>query len=320
MERPYCLMCGSPGNVLYGAIEDPIYRTAGHWRIRRCSSLGCGLAWIDPLPREEELAHAYAEYYTHESAAPARRWRALALSLVARTWRLTPMSASEDQQRHMFLNGHPAGRLLDVGCGAGAFLNRMRNRGWSVEGLDTDPLAARRAREDHGLSVTTDSIEKADYAPESFDAVTLSHVIEHVRDPVELLSECWRVLRPSGQISVTTPNVCSLAHKLFGPFWRGLEPPRHLQAGLENIEIRSSAAKAVGFFLSSIAIRRNRKRSRLTDWFPAILFTVREHRLLSQEPYVGEELVLLAHKSHDPVHSTGRPARYIVEGRTLARP
>src|SRR5207249_6934470 len=67
------------------------------------------------------------------------------------------------------------------------------------------------------------------FASGSFDAIAMSHVIEHVHDPAGLLRECHRILRPGGLLSVVTPNWSSLGHRYFGRSWRGLEPPRHLQ-------------------------------------------------------------------------------------------
>ncbi len=58
--------------------------------------------------------------------------------------------------------------------------------------------------------------------------LSLTHVIEHVHDPVDLLRECGRVLRPGGRMMVETPNAESSGHRLFGIAWHGLDAPRHL--------------------------------------------------------------------------------------------
>jgi SAM-dependent methyltransferase len=72
------------------------------------------------------------------------------------------------------------------------------------------------------------SVDEAPHPADSFDAVTLSHVIEHLHDPVESLAACLRLLKPGGQIWVATPNVEGLGHRRFGRDWFGLDPPRHL--------------------------------------------------------------------------------------------
>ncbi len=61
-----------------------------------------------------------------------------------------------------------------------------------------------------------------------FDLITLSHVIEHVHYPIDLLRACHRLLKPGGVLWLETPNIKSYGHRFYGRFWRGLEPPRHL--------------------------------------------------------------------------------------------
>src|SRR5208283_4697550 len=113
------------------------------------------------------------------------------------------------------------------GCGDGRFLALMRDAGWDVYGIEPDPVAAKVAQRELGTSVTVGALEDAGFPDEAFDAVTLSHVIEHVHDPVALLAECRRVLKPDGSVVIVTPNIRSLGHQKFQSLWRGLEPPRH---------------------------------------------------------------------------------------------
>ena len=127
----------------------------------------------------------------------------------------------------MFLAAQPGGKLLDVGCGSGERLEKMRRLGWTVSGIDFDAEAVRVAR-DRGLDVSCGTIPGTWFPTEAFDAVTMNHVIEHVPHPIELLEECNRILKPGGKVVLTTPNSSCWGHKLFEEHWRGLEPPRHL--------------------------------------------------------------------------------------------
>jgi SAM-dependent methyltransferase len=119
------------------------------------------------------------------------------------------------------------GRLLDVGCGDGTFLGEMSRAGWDVQGLEPDPEAAALARKT-GVPVVETPLEDASFEAESFDAVTMSHVIEHMHDPVGALHTCRHILRPGGTLWLATPNLESRGHALFGRDWIGLDPPRHL--------------------------------------------------------------------------------------------
>ncbi len=91
--------------------------------------------------------------------------------------------------------------------------------------IDQDAVTIARSL---GLEVRCGSLEEQGYPAESFDAVTLCHVVEHLSDPRATIDECFRILKPSGRLVVATPNSDSLSRRLFGKDWRGLEPPRHL--------------------------------------------------------------------------------------------
>jgi 2-polyprenyl-3-methyl-5-hydroxy-6-metoxy-1,4-benzoquinol methylase len=97
------------------------------------------------------------------------------------------------------------GRLLDVGCTTGFFLEAAAERGWDAHGMELNPYAAQVALA-KGLQVRQQMIEEADYEPESFDAVTIFDVVEHVRKPVEMLEKVASLLRPGGVVLLYTPN------------------------------------------------------------------------------------------------------------------
>jgi SAM-dependent methyltransferase len=118
----------------------------------------------------------------------------------------------------------PGSRVLDLGCGSGDWLAYAQKAGWSTAGVEPDPKAQRLGRR-RGIDIR-ESLE--DFADETFDAITLSHVIEHVHDPMETLRTCRALLAPGGMIYVDTPNLNAVGHGIYGRYWRGLEAPRHL--------------------------------------------------------------------------------------------
>ncbi len=214
----------------------------------------------------------------------------------------------------MCLPGSQVGRLLDVGCGSGAFLVRMRELAWKVCGVEPDPEAARLARQ-QGLEVYQALVEEAELPSAAFDAVTMNHVIEHVVDPLAALRACARVLRPGGRLVAVTPNWHSLLHRRFGHFWEHLDPPRHLwlftaqslaacaqQAGLRVEQIRTSARSAQGTWRVSRRIEREGQApgampspSRIGERLRGIWAQIREELARHYAP-VAEEIVLLATK------------------------
>jgi 2-polyprenyl-3-methyl-5-hydroxy-6-metoxy-1,4-benzoquinol methylase len=235
--------------VLHAGLVDRLYGAPGSWRFQRCS--GCGAAYLDPRPTARSIAQAYEGYYTHEPiAADASRAGTVetfrsalrngylnarygyALRPATRVGPLVvPLLPGRRAAADRFVRGlsrpRPSARVLDVGCGKGDFMVEMRAAGWLVDGVDADPRAVARARE-RSLDVRAGTLEAAAYQPRSFDAVTLSHVLEHVHDPVATLRTCRELVRADGVLWLATPNCASPGHERYGRAWRGLEPPRHL--------------------------------------------------------------------------------------------
>jgi SAM-dependent methyltransferase len=120
------------------------------------------------------------------------------------------------------------GRLLDVGCSIGLFLQLAAERGWEGVGLEPAPRAREHARDVYGLDVRPEPLEKAGFAPESFDAVALLSVLEHASEPLTLLGDCARVLRPGGALYAIVPNVESLACRVLGAETRTFDGRNHL--------------------------------------------------------------------------------------------
>lgn len=245
-----CPVCSSVGRTRYEGLRDTQFGVPGAWRLRRCSNRHCGHLWLDPRPRDEDIPALYADYHTHRAPNPISiedgcNWRAaarrvafasafgydageLSAALPLRVRLLAASGFLRDRvgRSVMWLPLRKGARLLDYGCGAGAFLARMKALGWEVCGFDPDPRAAAATARDQGVQVFAHVEALLRLAP--FDAITLSHVIEHLPDPVRTLAELAPLLEDGGRLVVATPNANSLGHAVFGRHWRGLEAPRHL--------------------------------------------------------------------------------------------
>src|SRR6266436_8082905 len=130
---PVCYLCGTRGEVLHQGLRDGLFGAPGTWNFRRCPNLECGLIWLDPVPWEEDIARAYATYYTHqekalsESVLSAGRLPKSVLAAVYRFFlRLILVDREQKQLACMYLNKTSPGRLLEVGCGDGSRLARLR--------------------------------------------------------------------------------------------------------------------------------------------------------------------------------------------------
>jgi SAM-dependent methyltransferase len=112
------------------------------------------------------------------------------------------------------------GRLLDVGCSYGAFLQLARERGWDAEGVELSTVTAEFARRERGLRVFDGTVEQAAFPDDRFQAVTLWDVVEHFDDPVATLSEINRILAPGGILFVFTINQESLLNRVGHTLYR----------------------------------------------------------------------------------------------------
>jgi SAM-dependent methyltransferase len=245
-QVPACPVCGGRHrSVLHEGLEDKLFAASGRWRLIRCGSCRC--AYLDPRPTRETIAAAYVTYFPREESGPRQtppRWReALRNGYLNRRFgyafspasRLGPLVVPLFRKRRWNAAltvrelAKPPGQsqLLDVGFGDAAFLRAMRAAGWQVRGLEPDAGAVEAAR-NAGLDIERGTLEGASFEAGSFDAITLSHVIEHLHDPVAALETCFRLLRPNGVLWLATPNIDSPAHRRFGRDWFGLDPPRHL--------------------------------------------------------------------------------------------
>ena len=198
----------------------------------------------------------------------------------------------------------PGDRLLDLGCGDGGFLRVARALGYDARGIEIDPAAAALARR-QGFEVHEGAFAEAAIEPGSLAQVTLSHVIEHLHEPVDTLRQLLGWLKPGGRVWLQTPNVEGRGAARYGADWRGLEPPRHLVLFGER-----SLRLAIELRLAQIA-RPKRRRVGIGDVFRkqalAFLMPVHLRAQHRQNRNVGYRHRALPARSRDALP---RPANF----------
>lgn len=317
--RPLCDLCGSKGEVVQSGIADPDGNLSGTWSFQRCTNPECGVCWLDPAPPSHELWKAYSTYHTHTRKSGHRFGKAM-LSLAHRLiklillplWLANGLKRQADQLRFMTLSGEPVGKLLDVGCGGGRFLNRMKKRGWAVEGTDFDEQATRKVSSRYGIQTHVGDLAQCALAADSFDVITMSQTIEHLYDPLATLHESLRILKPGGLLVMTTPNALSLGASEFGAFWRGWEAPRHLH--LFSVDSLQRLTQRAGFNVTEAStysagsavvyrVSRTNQQSAKLSWLDELGLLVWSYRKELQEyrtqqinPSTGQNVLICARK------------------------
>lgn len=325
-----CLLCKGLGITLYEGLSDRLWGSRGIWGFKKCRE--CGLIWLHPRPVIEDSIQAYADYQTHSTESVDQElhgWRGktkLAIhsavpgySALADGWswrwlgralRWVPLLVDIRELGVMALGDLQKGKLLEVGCGNGLFLSLMKRAGWDVQGVEPDTVAAKLAEELFHIPVFPGPLPEAHLPDSFFDAVVLSHVIEHAHDPLSLLKECRRVAKPQGRVVVLTPNSESLGHKIFQASWRDLDPPRHLylfsmetlretaaKSGIHVDDLRTSSRIARGVWTTSRIIQNHGVYADdAVNWrlrLGGMAFQLKEERARRISEKAGEELVLI---------------------------
>ena len=325
---------------MYRDLPDKLFGASGVWTFKYCET--CDGLWLDPIPGD--LRRSYQFYHTHLDPVDANTGSNLGKMLRAA---YKPIKSGYLRVRFKYGNGvgpswwsifaplaffHPAGtdaiagdamflpapkpgaQLLEIGCGNGLTLEKMRERGWQVEGVEFDPECAVRV-EARGLKCHSRDLRELALPANSFDAIYMGHVIEHLHDPRSLLKECGRVLKSGGRLVMVTPNSRSWGHKHYGQDWRGLEAPRHLQifsprslsqlaqeSGFNRCEVHTTNRSAWYALGMSAAGRKARhdghsslKAISIVSW-RALAFEIFGRALLFFRPHAGEEIILTARK------------------------
>ena len=211
-----CPLCESSNyGILYPEIIDRHYGISGEFIIAKCNN--CSLVFLNPLPDDSILVNLYPEdFYAYQDLMPKKSL----LKKVLRNVLLVGMDTKDPK----FDN---PGKILDIGCGSGQFLSKMKDKGWDCYGVEVSSDASEIGNKSADLNIFTGSLVDASFPSNHFEYIRSNHSFEHVYNPNETMSEIYRILKPGGKLFIGVPNIESLNAQIFGEYWWYLGAPVH---------------------------------------------------------------------------------------------
>lgn len=211
-----CPVCGGSNFSVFLKTKD-YFLTGEEFNLKQCTS--CSFIFTDPVPYQDQIFSYYdsPEYVSHEIKKS---------SLFDRLYALARKRNIRNKYKivHKFKeNGH----ILDVGCGTGELLKYFKDNRWQTSGIEPVEKARAFAREKYSLDIYEENQLKL-FDPQSFDVISLWHVLEHVYDLNGRIEELKRLLKPDGVLIIAVPDIDSYDAQHYGKNWGALDVPRHL--------------------------------------------------------------------------------------------
>ena len=212
-DKAVCMLCGSGESDRF----PPEYLNGRLWRC-----LDCDLVFVYPQPAVAELTALYSEEYFSSANSNELGYSDYEgdRENIYRTF---------TRRLKSLQRVHPdKAAVLDVGCAYGMFLEVAAEAGWDVQGIDISEHAVERAQERLGDRVRAGVFLEEELPSERYDVVTMWDYLEHTLDPKADLAKARRLLVDGGILALATPDVGSLAAKVFGHRWMGYKLDEHL--------------------------------------------------------------------------------------------
>lgn len=213
-----CPVCGSVHLQPFLSCTD-CYATGETFEVLQCAD--CGFKMTQDVPVEAEIGRYYEspDYISHTNTKKGvmntvYHW--------VRKYQLHKKAKLVERAC-----GKRSGRMLDIGTGTGYFVNTMYQRGWDVEAVEKSAQARAFAFDNFGLNVLDDT-KLNDFEDQSFNLITMWHVMEHIEHLDDLWETLKRELMDGGKLVVAVPNCASVDAQRYKSFWAAYDVPRHL--------------------------------------------------------------------------------------------
>jgi len=221
-HRNSCSICGSNAIKDFMSVKD-YFLTQESFSIVQCEQ--CGFKFTNPYP-DNSIIHKYYQS-TNYLSHPGKSFNAFSF-----VYNLVKYFNIRSKYKRA-VTGYKPGNILDIGCGSGDFLHYCQKKGWSITGIEPDPFARQYCVERlQALVLSPDDTNRIQN--ESFDIITLWHVLEHVQDLQEQVQTMRKWIKSDGRLVVALPNPDSFDARFYDSYWAGWDVPRHLHHFSKN--------------------------------------------------------------------------------------
>lgn len=211
-----CPWCGSDKTQINLWVKDEFL---SHEDFHICECQNCGLLFTMPRPSKEKIGDYYKseEYYSHQENKTG---------FIPKLYEKVK-SINLKNKYTMATEGKSTGKLLDIGCGVGDFIHTAEQKGWQCIGVEPSEDAKNIAKKRVKANIIN-SEELEQLPDESFDVITMWHVLEHVDDLKWQMEQLQRLIKKQGRIVIAVPNYKSYDGQFYQNLWAAYDVPRHL--------------------------------------------------------------------------------------------
>lgn len=226
MNNNKCPWCDSEKTQIHLWLKDE-FLTHEEFHVFEC--LHCGLLFTEPRPPKEKIGEYYKseEYYSHQENK-----KGFIPKLYERV-----KSINLKHKYKIATAGKEIGKLLDIGCGVGDFLHTAEEHGWKCTGVEpSDEAKAIAQKRIQANILKSEDLEQI--PSETFDVITMWHVLEHIDDLRWQVTQLQRLIKPDGRIIIAVPNYKSYDAEFYKEKWAAYDVPRHLNHFNKNTLIK----------------------------------------------------------------------------------
>lgn len=211
-----CPICNASSFSPFEECKD--YTSSGEiFKIVECTN--CSFTFTNPIPEENEIGKYYEsyEYISHSNTSKG---------IVNKLYQIV-RKITLSKKVNLLKSLTKGKNLLDIGSGTGEFLNHAKNNGYNVMGIEPSEIGRKKSIENYHLTVFPEE-EFKNISPDSYDLVTMWHVLEHVYHLNERIETINRILSANGFLIVAVPNRLSYDAEFYKEHWAAYDVPRHL--------------------------------------------------------------------------------------------